>query len=101
MDEAIISQGFCIVVLDKGFVYAGDLTLRNDQFEITDAQNIRYWGTTNGLGELAQQGPTEKTILDYVGTVRGLNSAICHWIPIIVVEEMTQKQPVTDRKWTR
>ena len=35
-----------------------------------DAYNIRRWGTTAGLGELAVKGPTSSTTLDYYGEVR-------------------------------
>ena len=37
---------------------------------LTDAKNVRTWGTTKGLGELAQSGPTNNTVLDPAGTVR-------------------------------
>lgn len=60
--------GFRIVVLDRGFVYCGTVTDRGDHFMITNAKNIRVWGTTKGLGELVD-GPTKDTKLDPVGTV--------------------------------
>jgi hypothetical protein len=62
--------GFAIVVADRGFVYIGDVEVTDDWCVITNAKNIRYWGTTKGLGELATSGPTPKTILDSIGTVR-------------------------------
>ena len=58
-----------IVVADRGFVYVGRLKLDNDFAVLTDAKNIRVWGTTKGLGELVS-GPTVSTKLDNVGTVR-------------------------------
>ena len=62
--------GYEIVVADRGFVYVGDVEVTDDWCVITNAKNVRYWGTTKGLGELAGGGPTAKTILDEVGTVR-------------------------------
>jgi hypothetical protein len=59
-----------IVVLDRGFVYLGRLTQESDWLTITEARNIRYWGTTKGLGQLALEGPQSGTKLDAVGTVR-------------------------------
>ena len=70
MQEKTILSGFAIVVLDRGFVYVGDVECDAEWCVISDAQNIRVWGTTKGLGELALDGPTEKTKLDLVGTVR-------------------------------
>lgn len=58
-----------IVVLDRGFVYVGNVKLDGDFVTITNAKNIRCWGTTKGLGELVH-GPTESTKLDHVGTVQ-------------------------------
>ena len=58
-----------IVVVDRGFVYVGRLQLSTNFILLTDARNIRVWGTTNGLGGLVS-GPTAKTKLDLVGIVQ-------------------------------
>lgn len=70
MRTLVTLTGFAIVVLDRGFVYVGDVAIQDEMLVITQARNIRYWGTTKGLGELALGGPTSKTLLDDVGTVR-------------------------------
>ena len=70
METKQVLSGFAIVVADRGFVYVGNVTM-DDQFAvITDARNIRKWGTTKGLGELALEGPKAETVLDSVGVVR-------------------------------
>ena len=73
-------SGQHIVVLDRGFVYAGDVTIDGDFLRITDAKNIRYWGTKNGLGEL-REGPTKDTKLDKVGDVIAPMRALIHLVP--------------------
>ena len=75
-----VLSGFAIVVLDRGFVYVGDVEIDKESCIITNARNIRYWGTENGLGELALNGPTGKTKLDTVGTVRVPIHALIHTI---------------------
>ena len=65
-----IAQGpIKIAVLDRGFVYVGSVEEFDDHILLTDASNIRKWGTTKGLGELVA-GPTSDTVLDKVGTVK-------------------------------
>lgn len=59
-----------IVVLDRGYVYVGDVTITADWVLISNARNVRRWGTTKGLGELAKSGPLKDSILDPSGTVR-------------------------------
>lgn len=59
-----------IVILDRGFVLVGKVRIDGDWVETTDASIIRRWGTTKGLGEIAQGGPTASTKLDPIGTVR-------------------------------
>ena len=59
-----------IAVLTNGFVYIGLISYVDSYIEITHAKNIRRWGTTKGLGQLAIQGPQKETILDETGTVR-------------------------------
>lgn len=58
-----------IVVLDRGWVLVGKTEESGDKLVISDARCIRYWGTTAGLGQLADSGPTEKTKLDPMGCV--------------------------------
>ena len=53
-----------IVILQRGRVIVGRLTLDGDYGVLTDAQCVRRWGTTAGLGQLAKEGPQENTTLD-------------------------------------
>ena len=69
-----------IVVLDRGWVYVGATARQDDELVIKDARCIRYWGTTRGLGQLADTGPTDKTKLDPVGTVVAPMRAVIHRI---------------------
>ncbi len=59
-----------IVVVDRGWVYVGECEYLQDMLVISNAKNIRQWGTTRGLGQLALEGPTSATRLDLYGTVR-------------------------------
>lgn len=58
-----------IVIGQRGFVWVGDMAIDGDEVTLTDARNIRRYGTTKGLGELVS-GPLKDTVLDPVGTVR-------------------------------
>lgn len=68
-----------IVVMDRGFVYVGKTRVKGDCVEITNARNIRVWGTTKGLGEL-RNGPLPGTKLDDAGTVIAPIRAIIHFL---------------------
>ena len=70
MESKNFLKGKAIVVADRGFVYIGDVAYDDRFCIIENAGNIRRWGTTKGLGELAQEGPKENTVIDKVGTVR-------------------------------
>ena len=80
MESKQVLSGFAIVVLDRGFVYVGNVEHNGAWCVITGARNIRYWGTERGLGQLAIDGPTDKTKLDDVGTVRVPAHAVVHLI---------------------
>jgi hypothetical protein len=77
---AHVPKGQYIVILDRGFVYVGDITIECDWLNITKAKNIRYWGTKNGLGEL-RNGPLSETKLDEVGEVMAPLKSLIHLIP--------------------
>ena len=76
MQTKTVTSGFGIVIVDMGFVYVGDIHVDDDWCVITNAFNLRVWGTTKGLGQLAEDGPTATTVMDSTGTVRIPNHAI-------------------------
>lgn len=53
-----------IVVAQRGWVFVGDVRQEGDEVIIENCQNIRRWGTTKGLGQLALEGPQTNTVLD-------------------------------------
>ena len=60
-----------IIVADRGWVFVGDCEDHDDgSVTIRNAQNIRNWGTTRGLGELATGPVSGKTKYDPYGVVR-------------------------------
>lgn len=59
-----------IVIAQRGWVFVGNVERSGDDVIITNANCIRRWGTTKGLGELAAGGPKSVTVLDPLGTVR-------------------------------
>jgi hypothetical protein len=55
-----------IAVLDRGFVYVGDVEYNEKGCFIRNPRNLRGWGTDKGLGHLALSGPTKNTVLDKI-----------------------------------
>ena len=53
-----------IVVLQRGWIVVGRFKRKDTQCKLHNASVIRTWGTTNGLGEIAESGPTSSTKLD-------------------------------------
>jgi hypothetical protein len=53
-----------IVILNRGWVVVGNYSEKGDDCTLTNASVIRTWGTTKGLGELAENGPLTNTKLD-------------------------------------
>lgn len=71
-----------IAVLDRGFVYVGRVSYDGDLLVLSNAKNLRIWGTTKGLGELVN-GPLSGTKLDHVGTVRVPSRALISLIDVV------------------
>jgi len=67
---AVVQTKKVIVALQRGWNFIGDLYKDGDECVLKNAKNIRRWGTTKGLGELALSGATSDTVLDDAGTVR-------------------------------
>lgn len=53
-----------IVVLQRGWIVVGKVSQSGETILISNPSIIRNWGTTKGLGEIAEGGPTSKTVLD-------------------------------------
>lgn len=53
-----------IVVLDKGFVSVGVYSQGPEWCSLDNACVVRRWGTSGGLGQIAAEGPSDRTILD-------------------------------------
>jgi hypothetical protein len=85
-----------IFVLDRGWVLTGFTLDYHPYGTITDAAVIRLWGTTAGLGQLAERGPTERTILDPLGVVWVPQHAIIFYLacsPDVLWEPTTESAP--------
>ena len=46
MEQQQVLTGFAIVVADRGFVYVGDVSHDGNWCVVSNARNIRRWGTT-------------------------------------------------------
>lgn len=53
-----------IVILQRGWIMVGKFERNGSDCKLHDASVIRSWGTTKGVGELAQNGPNSNTKLD-------------------------------------
>lgn len=58
-----------IVVCAERWNLIGDVTETQTELVLMNCSTIRRWGTTAGLGEIAVNGPTKLTILDFNGEV--------------------------------
>ena len=77
-----------IVILQRGWVVVGDFSKEDVNCTLTNASVIRSWGTSKGIGELALNGPTEKTKLDPCGT--------CEFHELNIITMINIKHP---EKW--
>jgi hypothetical protein len=72
-----------ILVLDKGFVYFGNMCISDGWVTITNAHNIRSFGTKRGLGQLSLTGPTSETVLDPCNTIICREDKLIHIIEAV------------------
>jgi hypothetical protein len=70
------SQNNVIVVVDNGFVFWGDMHVDGDNCKISEGYNLRRFGTTRGLGQLAIEGPTAETQADKVFLIHVLKTRV-------------------------
>lgn len=74
-------QGVYVLVCDRSFVLVGRVRPHpTDVFRVVvdSCHCVRRWGTTKGLGQLAQEGPQRETILDAEGDGVDLLRSVIH-----------------------
>ena len=76
-----------IIVIESGFVYIGNAVpfechLLGKAIQVQRAQNIERWGTSEGLGQLANVGKQTNTRLRFTGTITVPVSKILHLIDV-------------------
>lgn len=64
VSEKDIVSDIKIVVLQRGWIVVGRFERTGTQCKLYNASVVRAWGTTQGLGEIVEGGPTSTTKLD-------------------------------------
>lgn len=76
------SLGIKIAVVDNGFIYVGEVLVDDVYYIITRCANVRKSGTERGLGQIAFDGPTTDTVLDYSPHVLVPVGRMCHLMEV-------------------
>lgn len=76
------SLGIKIAVVDNGFIYIGEVVVDDVYYIITRCANVRKSGTERGLGQIAFDGPTKDTVLDYSPNVLVPIARMCHLMDV-------------------
>lgn len=82
IEKREINHGCCIVVLDKGFMYIGELTTDGEFLVIKNPKNIRQYTSGKGLLWHAKNG-SKNMILDayQYGILKAPYAELKHFIP--------------------
>ena len=73
-------HGKCMAVLDKGFVYLGDVSTDSNYVYVRNAKNIRNWTGGHGLSWYALNGFDKDIVLDDSGDVKAPIAELKHLI---------------------
>ena len=70
-----------LVVLDKGFIFAGNLSKKDDVYTLTNCFNVRKW-STGGFGGLSKSANESGATLDPSAPIRFEPRAMVFCVPI-------------------
>ena len=77
-----INHGWCIVILDKGFIYIGELITGGKFLTIIEPSNIRCYSSGKGLLWHAKNGSENVTLDSYDGgSIKAPFCELKHFIP--------------------
>ena len=76
------AKGRNIVVLDRGWIFVGDLTkLDDDSYQLTNCGNIRKW-STGGFGGLTKSKGSSGACVDECNPIRFKAKAMIFCVPV-------------------
>ena len=75
-------NNFRIVVIQSGWVLAGEYSIAQGVVTLKNSTVIQKWGTTKGLGELALSGPTSESVIHPCGTAEIPASAVLYTLEV-------------------
>lgn len=70
-----------LVVLDRGWIFAGDMSLKDDVYTVTNCKNVRKWNK-GGFGALSKSASLAGATLDDCEAIRFKASAMIFAVPI-------------------
>ena len=73
-----------IVILQRGWVVVGKFSQDGTNCSLSNASVIRNWGSEKGLGQIAENGPATKTILDKSPLIRFHELSVVAMIDCVV-----------------
>lgn len=76
--EGRIDLGLNLAIVDNGFVYVGNVYYHDGYYIITNCANVQKAGTERGFGQIAFDGPTKSTVLDYCPHILVPALRTCH-----------------------
>jgi len=84
-----IEFGLNLVIVDNGFVYVGNVIYDEGYYIVVNCANVQKAGTERGFGQIAFEGPTNNTVLDYSPHILVPANRVCHLMKCV------------DDKWTK
>ena len=79
-------MGIQIAILQRGWIFIGFVFKTGSYFTIKNANCIRSWGTTKGLGELAFFGPLAGTKLEPSPEIK------CHELTVVALMKVDESK---------
>ena len=70
-----------LVVLDRGWIFAGDMSLKDNVYTVVNCKNVRKWGK-GGFGALTKSASLAGATLDECEPIRFKSSALIFAVPI-------------------
>lgn len=78
----LVRGGRHIVVLDRGWIFVGDLILeKEDVYILSNAKNVRKW-ETGGFGGLTKSAKNSGAVLDESEPLKFHKSAMIFCVPV-------------------